>query len=83
MSLFDILAPIREQLTYCKPLLQVGIHTIISAERFKTQDYYQMLLQVCPELENATPGDIQSKEYVAACHHMFKTSAYISIVCGL
>ena len=49
---------------------QVGIHTLIAAERFKTQDYYGMLLKVYPELEHSTPGDIQSKEYVALISYL-------------
>ena len=50
---------------------QVGIHTLIAAERFKTQNYYEMLLKLYPELEHATPGDIQSKEYVALVSYLF------------
>lgn len=36
---------------------------IISARHFKTQDYYGMLQELCPELRDSTPGNLRSSRY--------------------
>ncbi|XP_033106891.1 medium-chain acyl-CoA ligase ACSF2, mitochondrial-like [Anneissia japonica] len=48
-----------EELNYA--LNKVGCKAIVSAKTFKSQDYYSMLSEICPELETAMPGDLQSK----------------------
>ncbi|CAD5124673.1 DgyrCDS12934 [Dimorphilus gyrociliatus] len=40
---------------------KVGIKALISAEQFKTQDYFSMLEKVCPELNNCKPGNIKNQ----------------------
>ncbi|XP_078606586.1 medium-chain acyl-CoA ligase ACSF2, mitochondrial-like [Branchiostoma floridae x Branchiostoma japonicum] len=42
-------------------LRKVGCRAIISATTFKTQDYYKMLHQVCPELERCKGGKLKAK----------------------
>ncbi|XP_077979836.1 medium-chain acyl-CoA ligase ACSF2, mitochondrial-like [Glandiceps talaboti] len=42
-------------------LKKAGCKTVISAQTFKTQDYWAMLCEICPELEKSHPGDIKSK----------------------
>lgn len=42
-------------------LKKVGVKAIVSAQTFKTQNYYDMLTGVCPELASATPGNIKSE----------------------
>ncbi|XP_071847035.1 medium-chain acyl-CoA ligase ACSF2, mitochondrial-like [Apostichopus japonicus] len=37
-------------------LKKVGVKAIVSAQSFKTQDYYSMIHEICPEIEEATPG---------------------------
>jgi fatty-acyl-CoA synthase len=44
-------------------LQQADITTLFLTDRFKASDYFAMLGQVCPELQTATPGALQS----AAC----------------
>ncbi|XP_066283049.1 medium-chain acyl-CoA ligase ACSF2, mitochondrial-like [Branchiostoma lanceolatum] len=42
-------------------LRKVGCRAVVSATSFKTQDYYKMLHQVCPELERCKAGELDSK----------------------
>ncbi|PIK49722.1 putative acyl-CoA synthetase family member 2, mitochondrial-like [Apostichopus japonicus] len=37
-------------------LKKVGVKAIVSAQSFKTQDYYSMIHEICPEIAEATPG---------------------------
>ena len=48
-----------QELLYC--LNKVGVKAVVSAERFKTQDYFSILKEVVPELENATSETVVSK----------------------
>ena len=48
-----------QELLYC--LNKVGVKAIVAAERFKTQDYFSILKEVVPELENATSETVVSK----------------------
>ena len=41
---------------------QVGVKAIIAAECFKTQNYYGMLRDICPELDTAVPGDLRAEK---------------------
>ncbi|XP_043946448.1 medium-chain acyl-CoA ligase ACSF2, mitochondrial-like [Protopterus annectens] len=41
-------------------LKKVGCKALVFPTQFKTQNYYQLLLKACPELERSIPGDIQS-----------------------
>ncbi|KFV19292.1 hypothetical protein N340_06743, partial [Tauraco erythrolophus] len=40
---------------------KVGCKALVFPTQFKTQKYYDILKQSCPELEKATPGGIKSK----------------------
>ncbi|XP_078601736.1 medium-chain acyl-CoA ligase ACSF2, mitochondrial-like [Branchiostoma floridae x Branchiostoma japonicum] len=42
-------------------LRKVGCRAIVSATAFKTQDYYKMLHQICPELESCNPGELKTR----------------------
>uniref|UniRef100_UPI00398EDD7F medium-chain acyl-CoA ligase ACSF2, mitochondrial isoform X2 n=1 Tax=Pristiophorus japonicus TaxID=55135 RepID=UPI00398EDD7F len=42
-------------------LKKVGCKALVCPTEFKTQVYYDILKQSCPELEKATPGDLRSK----------------------
>ena len=48
-----------QELLYC--LNKVGVKAVVSAERFKTQDYFSILKEVVPELESATSETVVSK----------------------
>ncbi|XP_066560963.1 medium-chain acyl-CoA ligase ACSF2, mitochondrial isoform X2 [Amia ocellicauda] len=41
-------------------LRKVRCNGLAFPTQFKTQKYYEMLKQICPEVEKATPGDIKS-----------------------
>ncbi|KAI8484281.1 Acyl-CoA synthetase member 2 mitochondrial [Branchiostoma belcheri] len=43
-------------------LKKVGCRAVISATAFKTQDYYKMLHQICPELERCKAGQLEAKK---------------------
>ncbi|XP_067403582.1 medium-chain acyl-CoA ligase ACSF2, mitochondrial [Emydura macquarii macquarii] len=40
---------------------KVGCKALVFPTQFKTQKYYEILKQVCPELEKSSPGGIKSK----------------------
>lgn len=42
-------------------LRKVGCKGIVFPKQFKTQQYYDILKQVCPELEKAQPGALKSE----------------------
>ena len=48
------------ELEYC--LNKVGVKAIVSAESFKTQDYFSMLSGVVPEIPSSKPGQISSEK---------------------
>ncbi|XP_071510343.1 medium-chain acyl-CoA ligase ACSF2, mitochondrial-like [Diadema antillarum] len=41
---------------------QAGVQTIVSASSYKTQEYYDIMAEVVPEISSATPGKIRSQE---------------------
>ncbi|KAI8510839.1 Acyl-CoA synthetase member 2 mitochondrial [Branchiostoma belcheri] len=43
-------------------LRKVGCRAVISATAFKTQDYYKMLHQICPELERCKAGQLEAEK---------------------
>ncbi len=47
------------ELVYC--LNKVGVKCMVVAEQFKTSNYYQMMVETCPEIEKSDPGKIQAK----------------------
>lgn len=49
----------QDELEYA--LKKVGVKAIVSAQSFKTQNYYEMLNGICPEMTTATPGNIKSE----------------------
>ncbi|XP_012864233.1 PREDICTED: acyl-CoA synthetase family member 2, mitochondrial [Dipodomys ordii] len=42
-------------------LKKVGCKALVFPKEFKTQQYYNILKQICPELEKAQPGALKSK----------------------
>lgn len=48
-------------MAYC--MKKVGIKAIVTSETFKSQNYYDMLCKIVPEISNASDGIIQSTEY--------------------
>ena len=48
------------ELEYC--LNKVGLRCLVAADSFKTQNYYRMLTEVLPGLENSQPGSLRCKE---------------------
>ncbi|XP_035932141.1 medium-chain acyl-CoA ligase ACSF2, mitochondrial isoform X1 [Halichoerus grypus] len=42
-------------------LKKVGCKALAFPKQFKTQQYYHILKQICPELEKAQPGDLKSQ----------------------
>lgn len=48
--------------------LQVGMKALVMPETFKTQNYYKMLAQICPEVEKSSVGKISSKTCVIFMH---------------
>ena len=48
------------ELLYC--LNKVGVKVVVASKTFKTQDYYQILTQIIPELEETNTGIF--KEYI-------------------
>ncbi|XP_053424705.1 medium-chain acyl-CoA ligase ACSF2, mitochondrial isoform X2 [Nycticebus coucang] len=42
-------------------LKKVGCKALVFPQQFKTQQYYNILKQICPELENAQPGALKSQ----------------------
>lgn len=45
------------------PLPQVGCKALVFPKQFKTQQYYNILKQICPELEKAQPGALKSQRW--------------------
>lgn len=49
------------EMAYC--IKKVGIKAIVASETFKTQNYYEMLCSIIPEIKTASNGIIRSLEY--------------------
>ncbi|KAH8297914.1 hypothetical protein KR018_000615, partial [Drosophila ironensis] len=49
------------EVAYC--LNKVDIKAIIAPEQFKTQNYYEILRSICPEIADAEPGKIRSEKF--------------------
>ncbi|CAL8111079.1 unnamed protein product [Orchesella dallaii] len=47
------------ELVYC--LNKVGVKFMVIADQFKTSNYYEMMVKVCPEIETSNPGKITTK----------------------
>ena len=47
-----------EELKYC--LNKVGVKALVAADSFKTQNYYQMLVSIMPDIETSGPGSLAS-----------------------
>ena len=43
------------ELKYC--LNKVGVKAIVASQTFKTQDYYNMLMEILPEMESKGKGE--------------------------
>ena len=48
-----------QELLYC--LNKVGVKAVVAAESFKTQNYYEMLEEIAPEISASEAGKIASK----------------------
>ncbi|XP_064473582.1 medium-chain acyl-CoA ligase ACSF2, mitochondrial-like [Ornithodoros turicata] len=46
------------ELEYC--LSNMNCRALIMSDKFARQDYYRMLLEIAPELERSTPGELKS-----------------------
>ena len=44
-------------------LLKAGCKAVITADEFGTQNYYDMLTRMVPELKNAKPGNLCSERF--------------------
>lgn len=40
---------------------KVGMSAIVFCDNFKTQNYYELLSRICPEIRRCEPGKLQSK----------------------
>lgn len=49
------------EMAYC--IKKVGIKAIVASETFKSQNYYEMLCKIVPEMRSASDGIIKSSEY--------------------
>ncbi|XP_016972264.1 medium-chain acyl-CoA ligase ACSF2, mitochondrial [Drosophila rhopaloa] len=49
------------EMAYC--LNKVNIKAIIAPETFKSQNYYEILREICPEIPDAEPGKIKSQKF--------------------
>ncbi|XP_043855481.1 medium-chain acyl-CoA ligase ACSF2, mitochondrial isoform X2 [Dromiciops gliroides] len=49
-----------QELKFC--LRKVGCKAIVFPTKFKTQNYYNILKQICPELDTCSPGALRSKK---------------------
>lgn len=49
------------EVAYC--MKKVGIKAIMASESFKTQNYYEMLCKIVPEIKTSSDGIIKSAEY--------------------
>lgn len=49
------------EIAYC--IKKVGIKAIVTTETFKSQNYYDMLCNIVPEIKVASDGIIRSSEY--------------------
>lgn len=47
------------EVEYC--LKKVNVKAVIAAESFKTQNFYGMLKEILPELDECKPGELMSK----------------------
>lgn len=45
------------------PVPQVGCKALVFPKQFKTQQYYDILKQICPELEKAQPGALKCQRW--------------------
>lgn len=43
---------------YC--LKKVEVKAIVSSRKFKSQDYYEILTEISPELKHCKPGELKS-----------------------
>ena len=48
-------------MAYC--MKKVGIKAVVASETFKTQNYYDMLCKIVPEIKHSSDGIIKSTEY--------------------
>ncbi|XP_002064748.2 medium-chain acyl-CoA ligase ACSF2, mitochondrial [Drosophila willistoni] len=49
------------EVAYC--LNKVGLKAIVAPEIFKSQNYYEILRGICPEIADAEPGKIKSEKF--------------------
>lgn len=48
----------KPEIEYC--IKKVGLKTIIMPTEFRTQNYYGMLTELCPEIKTCEPGKLNS-----------------------
>ena len=63
------------ELLYC--LNKVGVAALVAAERFKSQNYYNLLSSVVPEVETSKAGQLASKAVPSLRHVILMTEAEV------
>ena len=61
-------------------LRKVGCRGLVAAAHFKTQNYFDMIRQVAPEIENCLPGRLKSKRYRCGCVFHRDCLSYIRLI---
>lgn len=63
------------ELLYC--LNKVGVAALVAAESFKSQNYYNLLSSVVPEVETSKAGELVSKAVPSLRHVILMTEAEV------
>ena len=63
------------ELLYC--LNKVGVAALVAAESFKSQNYYNLLSSVVPEVETSKAGQLASKAVPSLRHVILMTEAEV------
>lgn len=53
-----------QELAYC--LNKVGVKALVMADKFKTQNYYHLLVNQCHSLPSSKPGNIRDDQLVTS-----------------
>ncbi len=56
-------------------LKQAGCRALVLQNQFKTSNYEQMILELCPELHQAVPGQLESAEFPDLSHVVSLTTS--------
>ena len=64
------------ELEYC--LNKVGVKCLVAADSFKTQNYYEMLTRIMPEIETSKPGSLMNESVPSLCSVIMMSESYFS-----